>query len=492
MRAAFLGQLTGFAMSPRDLGCNPRKFFCGERLSMRNHFSVRLTLGVLVLLGSAAAVRAQCPPGLPPGTTCHAGVDTHGAFFLIAVPANYSGKLVLWNHGYSLSPPAPLTAADLGPLALLLPLGFAGAASSYRPDAVGLGGYAVADGATDTENLRQQFVAIWGRPALTFVVGASEGGLITEMIAEVYGRDEDGRLNYDGALPLCGPLAGGRRNFYGAFDLRVVYQYYCRNLPRPSEPQYPLYLGLAPNNTLTPQQLALRINECTGVLQPAATRTALQKQNLANILTVVKIPESFLVTDMFLATLALAELTQVRTHGLSPVTNLGVKYDGSTDDAALNAGVFRAGANEEATEFFEHAYDPTGRLPMPTFTMHTIGDGEVVVENESEFHETVEDAHRQRRLFQVFTNANGHCEFSRSEFLAAFQALLNWVQTHQRPTKNEVVALCDHFKGLLGDSCGINTNFHPAEFDTRLRKRKVDTDDDHEGHHEGHHDRDRD
>jgi len=390
---------------------------------------------------------------------------------LIAVPANYNNILVLWNHGYTLAPPAPLTAADLGPGLLLLPSGFAVAASSYRPDPVGLGGWAVADGAEDTENLRQQFVRIFGQPDLTLVEGASEGGLITAAVAERFGTDENGNLNYNGSLPLCGPLAGGRRNWYGGFDLRVVYQYYCQNLPRPSEPQYPLFFGLAPNNTITPQELGARINECTGVLQPPETRTPLQQQNLANILGVTKIPESFLLTDMSFATFALQELVLVRTQGLSPVTNLGVNYTGSDDDEALNAGVFRAGSHPDAVAWLSAAYDPTGQVPMPTLTMHTIGDGLVIVENENAYRETLQEAGTRSLLFQTYVNANGHCQFTNSEFLTAFQALLDWVQTNNRPKKKEVIARCDEIQPVFGDSCNFNRHFRPDEFETRVLAR---------------------
>ncbi len=446
---------------------------------------LRLGMFVLLVLAGASALQAQCPPGLPPATTCHAGMDTNGAFFLIAVPANYNHRLLLWNHGYSLAPPGKLGAEDLSPLGpLLLRLGFAVAASSYRPDAVGLGGWAVADAAEDTENLRQQFIRIFGQPDLTIVLGASEGGLITAEIAERFAKDAHGNLNYHGALPLCGPLAGGVKNFWGAFDLRVVYQFYCQNLPRPNEPQYPLFLGLLPNNTITPGELGSRINQCTGVLQPAATRTPQQHRNLANILSVIKIPESFVVTDMFFSTFALAELVQVRTHGLSPVTNLEVEYTGSEDDDALNAGVFRAGSNEEALDFLTRAYTPNGRAPMPTLTMHTIGDGLVIVENENEYKEIRGEAHTQRRLRQIFTDAGGHCEFSASETLAAFQALLEWVQSHKRPTKRQVAALCEQFRPAFGDTCKINREFQPEEFETRIPKRESERESKHESERE--------
>jgi hypothetical protein len=350
--------------------------------------------------------------------------------------------------------------------------GFAAAASSYRPDAAGLGGWAVKDGAEDTDNLRLRFIDIFGRPERTFVVGASEGGLITATIVERFGRDADGNLNYDGALPLCGPLAGGRKNWYGGFDLRVVYQYYCRNLPRPSEPQYPLYMGLAPNNTISPNELGARINECTGVLQQPFTRTPGQSSNLANILNVTKIPESFLLTDMGFATFGLQELTLVRTAGMSPVTNIGAEYKGSTDDAALNDNVFRAPAHPLADAFLAGAYDPTGELPMPVLTMHTIGDGLVIVENENAYRQIVDEAGHLERLQQNYVNANGHCEFTNSEVLAAFQGLLSWVETHRRPTRQEIFQLCQYNALLSGDKCNINPIFEPAPINTRIVDRE--------------------
>ncbi len=434
---------------------------------------LRLWFFALLLLGTSVGARAQCPPGVPPGTTCVAGVDAHGAFFLIAVPANYNGRLVLWEHGYMLTPPAPLAAEDLGVGLPALSQGFAAAASSFRPDAAGFSGWQVRDAAEDTENLRQRFVQLVGRPQKTYITGASEGGLITAETIERFARDEGGRLNYDGALPLCGAVAGGDANWCGGFDLRTVYQYYCQNLPRPSEMQYPLYLGLAPKNVLTADDVAARVNECTGVAQPAATRTPQQARNLANILGVEKIPESFLIIDMEFVTFGLQEVTLVRTNGLSPVTNLGVMYSGSSDDAALNAGVFRAGFDPGAIAWLNSAYNPTGDVEIPTVTMHTIGDGLVIVENEHEYREEFGEEGDRGKLFQIFTNAGGHCQFSKSELAAAFEALVNWVENQQRPTKEGVIAACAQFQTVFGDTCNINPTFRPGEFEARIPARQA-------------------
>lgn len=432
---------------------------------------VLLGLCLLIALACEATLFAQgsCPTGLPPDTTCYSGIDDNRAYYLIAVPANYNNQLVLWNHGYDLAPPRPLTRLeDLGYPAILIQEGFAVAASSYRPNAVGLGGWAVADAAVDTENLRLRFVDVVGQPDLTYVVGASEGGIITATIAEIFGTDPDGNLVYNGSLPMCGPLAGGRRNFYGAFDLRVIYQYYCKNLPRASEPQYELYLGLRPGDTLTPQELAARVNECTGISLPADQRTPMQRQNLANILNVTKIPEGFLLTDLGYATFGLQELVQVRAAGRSPVTNLGVMYTGSMDDAALNAGVYRHGSDPEGVDYITSAYDPTGVVYMPTVTIHTIGDGLVIVENEHAYREVF----KGDNLFQTYTNANGHCQFSFSEFEAVFHGLLNWVVDGAVPTQGQTVALCNQYRQILGDTCNFNTTFQPNPFESRIPARE--------------------
>ena len=438
-------------------------------------FSCLALLTIALLSAPLLLAQDPCPPGLPPATTCVAGQDANGAYFLIAVPAAYTGQLVIWNHGYSLTPPAPLTTADLVPGApVLLELGFAIAASSYRPDAAGLGGWAVKDGAEDSENLRRQFVALFGQPLQTFLVGASEGGLITEEMVERFGRGEHGKQNYDGALSACGVLAGATRDWQGEFDQRVVYQYYCQNLPRPDEPQYPLYFGLAPDNTLTPDDVASRVNECTGVAQPPETRTPQQAQNLADLIGVLKIPESGLLADLAGVPFSMQELVLVRTHGLNPFTNLGVHYSGSGDDAALNHGVYRARANDAAADFLGRAYDPDGRINIPVLTTHTIGDPVVFVEQENAFRHTVKDAHRLDDLQQNFVDAAGHCEFTFSEELASFEALLGWVETHTRPTREDVAGLCQQNALIFGDTCNYDLTFQPKKLSTRIPARRSD------------------
>ena len=50
---------------------------------------------------TAAAVSASsaCPQGIPAGTRCYSGQDSAGAFFWVAIPADWNRVLVMHAHG---------------------------------------------------------------------------------------------------------------------------------------------------------------------------------------------------------------------------------------------------------------------------------------------------------------------------------------------------------------------------------------------------------
>src|ERR1044071_8038097 len=62
-------------------------------------------------------------------------------------------------------------------------------------------------------------------PKHPHIWGHSGGGMVTA------GGIEYMPNTYDGALPMCGPGAGGRRNFDGAYDLRALFEYVCGDVP---------------------------------------------------------------------------------------------------------------------------------------------------------------------------------------------------------------------------------------------------------------------
>src|SRR5205823_4832597 len=131
------------------------------------------------------------------------------------------------------------------------------------------------------------------------------------------------------------------------------YQYYCRNLPRPEEPQYPFWTGIPVESRMILKDLQALVDECTGVGRAADARTELQKQNLANILGVMHFPEALLLRHMQAATFAFREIAGRITQGRSAFSNMGVYYKGSSNDAGLNREVTRFAADPAALAALE-------------------------------------------------------------------------------------------------------------------------------------------
>ena len=142
------------------------------------------------------------------GQTVIAGATPGGAFYTIAVPDAWNGGLVIYNHGFTLTPGTP--GPDLGPLVGLQILeGYAVASSSYSQV-----GWAVFKTVEDNEELYDVFVSNFGTPQFTIVYGPSLGGLVTVQTVE---QADVG--NVVGAMPFCGAVAGSR-NWHAGLDLR--------------------------------------------------------------------------------------------------------------------------------------------------------------------------------------------------------------------------------------------------------------------------------
>lgn len=410
---------------------------------------------------------ATCPPGLVGKATCYTGQDTNGAYYTIAVPKRWNRSLVVHAHGGPAASYDPSTSTeDLAEWSVMVREGYAWAGSSYRR-----GGYGVRMAAADTENVRRLFVDRFGRPDRTYLHGQSFGGNVAAKVAETYGRQ---RGAYDGVLLTSGLLAGGSRGYNHRVDLRVVYQYYCRNLPRPSEPQYPLWQGLPKDSTLTPDDVMARLQECTGIASDPAERTAAQQRNLDDITAVTRIPESSLPTHLQYAVFLFQDIVFNRLGGRNPFSNQGVWYTGSRDDRALNAGVARFSADPTARRDLSYDSDLTGQVSLPVLTLHAIDDPSVFVEHEAAYRATVDSAGAGSHLLQTFTKESEHDELSVSEYATSIAALDKWVRTGRKPTPRSIANSCETFDGTYGGGCFYDPAYRPSSYYTRIRPRPGD------------------
>ncbi|MFK4687326.1 hypothetical protein [Streptomyces pristinaespiralis] len=409
---------------------------------------------------------AVCPAELAEKATCYSGQDANGAHYTFAIPARWNGSLVVHAHGGpdlgAASDPGR-SGEDLQRWAVMVDEGYAWAGSSYRR-----GGYGTRMAAADTENVRRLFVDTFGRPQRTYVHGQSWGGNVAAKVVEVYGGHHG---PYDGALLTNGVLAGATRGYDYRVDLRVVYQYYCQNHPRPTEPRYPLWEGLRAGSTMTTAGLRARLQECTGYASAPQERTALQQRNLDDILAVTRIPERTLESHLRFATFTFRDIVLGRLGGRNPFSNKGVRYSGSHDDKALNAGVERFSADPAARRDLSYDSDLTGRVHVPVLTLHAIDDPTAFVEHEAAYRATLEGARRDGHLVQTFTRESEHSELSDSEYASAVSSLDTWVRTGRKPSPRSIAASCPAFDRAYGTGCFYDPDFSPAPYASRIRPR---------------------
>jgi hypothetical protein len=102
--------------------------------------------------------------------------------------------------------------------------------------------------------------------------------------------------------------------------------------------------------------------------------------------------------------------------------------DLAADLELLNETV-RISADPEAVQYLETNIIFDREIHIPVLTLHTMGDGLVVVQNESAYRKVVEEAGNGEFLRRAFVDRAGHCTFTPGETIAAVQTLLNRLDT---------------------------------------------------------------
>ncbi|HKV56676.1 MAG TPA: hypothetical protein VJO32_00280 [Ktedonobacteraceae bacterium] len=370
-----------------------------------------------------------------------------GANYLIEVPSNWNGTLVLYSHGY-VFPGNPLTAQDAGdPLteAALLQQGYALAGSSYSQN-----GWALQQAFHDQIALLNFFNATCGHPSRTIAWGHSLGGIITAGLVQLNPN------RFAGALPMCGVLAGGIGTWNQALDGAFAFDV--------------LLAGNALPIVHLPADPTTAFNQAEGVLQ-SAQNTAQGKARIALIAALGDIPGWFTTgspepantdftaqevnqfdwesqIDFLFAYFARAEL-EARAGG-NPSWNTGVNYHDQLADSASNREVQalykqaglnlnkdlnalnaapRISADPGAVSYLNKYISFDGDVNIPVLTMHTTGDGLVVNQDEQAYATIVRQRGDASLLRQTYVQRAGHCAFTPAETLTAFQTLINRLNT---------------------------------------------------------------
>ena len=395
----------------------------------------------ILALATAGACMAQqpAPPATAPivcpalaggGATSPSGRDENGAWFVIAMPADWNRRLIVHAHGgpRTGAPEADDPLEDLDRFSVMVRQGYAWIGSTYRR-----GGYGVRMAAEDTDNSRRIFWSLYGRPERTLLHGQSWGGNVAAKLSELYALDDDGRRNYDGVLITNGVVSGGTRAYQFRAGLRAVYQFYCRNHPGPDEAAYPVWQGLPAGAEMTRAELRRRVEACTGLDKGARDRTPAEAPRLRNILAVTGVGEDQLVSHLAWATFLFQDLVHERLDGGNPFDNSAVVYRGSTDDEALNAGVERFAADPDAVAKLAYDADLSGLIILPTLTLHALRDPTVSYRSEAIYEAIVRNAGRSHLLVQAATDEDQHSKLADGGYLTALAALEQWISEGRRP-----------------------------------------------------------
>jgi len=363
---------------------------------------------VLAACGDGEGGQGVVDEGEPPVAGCSDGTTGGGALTQVCFPAEWNGDLILYAHGY-VQPDAPLAIPDnqIGgiPVAdLINASGYAYATTSYRANGL------VADLAVDDLVLLEELVRRTVRPdpARVYVVGFSEGGLVAALAVE----GQPGR--YTGALAACGPIGDFARQIDYFNDVRVVFDYLFPGIIPGSPIDPPAELRAGWTATYAPAVAASLAND-PGAALDLATVTGIPAEGIA--------PASLgeAVADILWYNVFGTADAQERLGG-QPYENEDRVYQGSSDDAALNAGVARFAADPPARAAlgrFETSGDPTA----PISIIHTTGDPIVPFFHQPLYADKIAAAGRSELLERSDVERFGHCAFTSSEILAAFGAL---------------------------------------------------------------------
>jgi pimeloyl-ACP methyl ester carboxylesterase len=362
------------------------------------------------------------------------------ATYVIDVPANWNGTLLLYSHGY-VTPGSPNPAQDVGdPLTggFMLAAGYALAGSSYATT-----GWAVHEAIPDQIATLDAFQNLVGTPTHTIAWGHSLGGMITAGLVQEHPD------RFTAALPMCGVLGGGvgiwDAGLDGAFAFNTLLAGGALQVVHITNPiqNFLTAEGVLAAAQATPQGRArLALVAALGDLpgwfdptspEPARTDYASQQANQFLWLQNVDLPFQFAFR---------AEL-EFRAGG-NPSFNTGVNYERqlghSIDHAEVEALYAAAGLSLDAdlatlNSAPRIAADPAaltylsdniiynGQLTIPVLTLHTTGDGLVPVENERAYKRVVSEANDSNLLRETFVHRAGHCEFTPAETITALQTL---------------------------------------------------------------------
>jgi pimeloyl-ACP methyl ester carboxylesterase len=347
------------------------------------------------------------------------GIQDTGSIYRICMPpaASYNGMLVIWAHGFQDAgtpvsiPEDQLCIQDLCIPDVVNALGFGFATNSYRKT-----GLAILEGKADILDLVNIYAARNGAPTKVFLVGASEGGIITALALEQHPEI------FSAGLSACGPIGDfpAQINYLG--DARATFNVFFPGVI-PGHPFAPppalvanwqaYYDAVVVPIVLHPDNRA-RLDQWARVANlpfDASNYLATVEESMRDVLrySVVNLPDA------------------ATTIGGFPFDNTSRAYRGSSNDALLNLFVPRAAADPVALSVMQTQYQTTGVLQRPLVTLHTLRDQQVPYWHEQLYTlKTLASGAFLTRHLNIAIDRFEHCNFTAQELIGSFITMLRF------------------------------------------------------------------
>ena len=374
-------------------------------------------------------------------TSRWAGV-LNGAGYMIEVPPNWNGRLVMYAHGFR-GTGAALTTSAPTIRRYLIQQGFAWAASSYAKNY-----YDVRAGVEDTNALALAFTAIAARnsrpltePTKTFITGHSMGGHIAAAaIEEETAFTAVNRVRYHGAVPMCGVV--GDAELFNQFAAMQVTAQALAGVPK-----YPT-ANWADINTLV-----------TGLLFTTFPTTPTAQG--AKYLSVVKnitggerpmfdlgiaiggsFPSAYGTFGADGTVDGILNKNVLATNAYTYTIDASASPTATADTAALNAAVQKLtglpDANRLRTDGLRWIPKVNGEFKVPVVSIHTLGDLFVPFSMQQVYQTRVAAKGNSAFLVQRAIRGVSHCDFTVAEQVDAFAAMTAWEAGGAKPAGDVV------------------------------------------------------
>jgi pimeloyl-ACP methyl ester carboxylesterase len=394
---------------------------CDQGPVKRPLVALALALTLLVLVGVPGAES-------PRASISRRGV-LGGADYLIEVPANWHGGLVVFAHGIQRGPgPGAVAAPPIS--GHIVGEGHAWIASGYRARE-----YQPHLFIEDLVALRDLFLKEIGRPRWTIIYGQSMGGHIVVASLEL----RPGL--YQGGLAECGLVDGiGIADYLQAYTAAAELISGVPLLDAPDKETFARILNERVVPALgTPGAYTARGRQFDSVVKylmgadGAGNDLPLRLQGLQRRYLMNMIHRH-------------PDVEKEPTPGGRAASTVHIRYRidpglGLTEDE-LNARVRRLRpANDARSPSANPVYaERTGRLTAPLLTLHETGDAWVPLSLEQSYRRRTIAAGTDHLLVQRVMRAPSHCGFYGETREQAFDDLVAWIEREVRPDGEDVLA----------------------------------------------------